>query len=409
MIKGRDIVVIGIQPWDISIGSNCKNLAEEFAKNNRVLYVNEPLNRITSIRDKHTDEVRKRQDIIKGKQEGMVQVSDSLWTLYPKRMIESINWVPKSSLYTFLNKRNNKIFYEEIRQALDELSFENIILFNDSLMFLGFYATEMLLPDLSIYYIRDNLVSQDYFARHGLEMEPELAGKYDAVVGNSDYLVNYLKKHNEHSYMVGQGCDFSLFDRNKITRKPEDIRSIPGPVIGYLGFLTSMRLDIALMEHLAETMKEGSLVLVGPEDEDFKQSRLHDMDNVYFLGNKQSHELPEYIGAFDVAINPQAVNDLTIGNYPRKVDEYLAMGKPVVATYTEAMIYFENHVYLSKSADEFVLLVEKAIAENNDSVATERIAFAKSHTWENNAENIYRVMEQILDEKNINASPELKP
>ena len=36
MIKNRDIVVFGIQAWDIEIGSNCKNIALEFAKNNRV-------------------------------------------------------------------------------------------------------------------------------------------------------------------------------------------------------------------------------------------------------------------------------------------------------------------------------------------------------------------------------------
>ena len=36
MIKGRDIIVVGVQPWDIEIGSNCKNIAHEFSKHNRV-------------------------------------------------------------------------------------------------------------------------------------------------------------------------------------------------------------------------------------------------------------------------------------------------------------------------------------------------------------------------------------
>jgi hypothetical protein len=31
------------------------------------------------------------------------------------------------------------------------------------------------------------------------------------------------------------------------------------------------------------------------------------------------------------------LNETTKGNYPRKIDEYLAMGKPVVATKTIAM------------------------------------------------------------------------
>lgn len=47
MIRNRDIIVVGQQPWDVEIGSNCKNIATEFAKHNRVLYVNSPLDRIT--------------------------------------------------------------------------------------------------------------------------------------------------------------------------------------------------------------------------------------------------------------------------------------------------------------------------------------------------------------------------
>jgi hypothetical protein len=32
MIKGRNILIVGAQSWDISIGSNVKNIATEFAK-----------------------------------------------------------------------------------------------------------------------------------------------------------------------------------------------------------------------------------------------------------------------------------------------------------------------------------------------------------------------------------------
>lgn len=399
MIFGRDIVVIGLQPWDISIGSNCKNIAEEFAKNNRVLFVNEPLNRISSIRDRHTPEVKRRQDVINGKRSALEQVGDNLWTLYPAKMTESINWMPRSPLYNFLNKRNSKIFYDEIKLAMAELDFHDVILFNDSQIFMGFFAPEMLEPALSIYYIRDNLISQDYFARHGKELEPQLAEKYDAIVANSDFLADYLKPYNAKSYMVGQGCDLSLFDTAKVKGVPRDLQEIPKPIVGYLGYLTSMRLDISLMEHLADSLQQGSLVLVGPEDEDFKASALHGKDNVYFLGNKSADQLPAYIAAFDVTINPQVLNDMTIGNYPRKVDEYLAMGKPVVATYTEAMAYFQRYVYLSKDKMSFADLVQKALEEDNGDIAQERIKFAKSHTWENNVANIYKVMEEALEEK----------
>ena len=37
VFRRRDIVITGLQPWDIQIGSNCKNLAVAFSKHNRVL------------------------------------------------------------------------------------------------------------------------------------------------------------------------------------------------------------------------------------------------------------------------------------------------------------------------------------------------------------------------------------
>ncbi len=50
MIQGKDIVIVGLQPWDTEIGSNCKDIAVEMSKNNRVLYVNSPFDRISKFR-----------------------------------------------------------------------------------------------------------------------------------------------------------------------------------------------------------------------------------------------------------------------------------------------------------------------------------------------------------------------
>ena len=57
MIKGKDIIVVGIQAWDIEIGSNCKNIALEFSKNNRVIYVNPPMVRSVMKTQKHKNTI----------------------------------------------------------------------------------------------------------------------------------------------------------------------------------------------------------------------------------------------------------------------------------------------------------------------------------------------------------------
>ena len=397
MIKNRDIVIVGIQPWDIEIGSNCKNIAVEFAKNNRVLYVNPPMDRITRIKHKNKQSVQKRIKIAKGVISDIEIIENNLWNLYPKTTVESINWISSHPFYKILNKRNSELFSNNIKTAIQSLGFKDYILFNDSSMFLGLHLKNSLKPALYTYYVRDNLVKVPYWRKHGERIEPELIETADLVVNNSEYYADYSSEFNNNSVMVGQGCDVSMFNdlKNEIM-VAEEFEKIPSPIIGYVGSLTTLRLDIKLLELIAKEKQDWSIVLVGPEDESFKQSKLHQLSNVYFLGNKSIDELPSYIKGFDVAINPQVVNEITIGNYPRKIDEYLAMGKPIVATSTKAMEMFNDYVYLGKTKDDYINLIDKSFKEHSNKKAIERINFAKTHTWENSVNNIYEAMKNTL-------------
>jgi len=390
MIKGRDIIVMGIQPWDIEIGSNCKNIALEFAKNNRVLYVNPPMVRSTMNRDKNRENIQKRIKIKKGLKPDLVEIGTNLWNLYPKTMVESINWIGAHAIFKVLNKRNARFYTNNIKSATERLNFKNVILFNDSSMFLGLHLRKFLQPDIYVYYMRDYLVKVPYWQKHGERLEPEVVKDADVLTTNSEFFSEFGLQYNPHSYMVGQGCEVSHFsDADDAIKIPDEFKDIPTPVIGYVGSLTTLRLDIELLEHMAEERKNWSIVLVGPEDEDFKNSDLHNFPNVYFLGRKNESELPNYVKGFDVAMNPQLSNNLTIGNYPRKIDEYLAMGKPIIATQTKAMQMFKECVYLCASKEEYITLTEKALAENSPEFEKKRINFAKSHTWTNNVSAIY--------------------
>lgn len=392
VIKGRDIVVVGLQAWDNDIGSNCKNIAAEFAKDNRVLYVNYPLDRITIKRDKAKVPVEKRLDLINHKKNNLVKINDNMWNLFPNCIIESVNWLPFTFLFRFINKKNNKIFASEILTAIEKLHFKDIIVFNDSDMFRSFHLKELLKPALCIYYTRDNMMSVDYWYKHGRKLEPELMAKSDVVCANSTYLSEIAKEHNPNSFYVGQGCDVSAFNISKISSIPDDIKNITSPIVGYIGALFSLRLDIELLEMIATKRPDWSIVLIGPEDDAFKKSKLHGMGNVHFLGLKTGDELPAYLAYFDVAINPQLLNETTIGNYPRKIDEYLAMGKATVATETKAMSIFADFTYLAKTKEDYLTLIQRALDEDNDEKRNARIEFARSHTWENSVAEIYKAI-----------------
>lgn len=393
MIKGKDIIVVGIQAWDIEIGSNCKNIASEFAKNNRVLYVNPPMVRSTMTKDKHKESIQKRIKIKNGLEPDLVEIGTNLWNLYPKNLIESINWIGIHAIFKILNKRNARLYTNNIKSAVDTLNFKDVILFNDSSMFLGLHLRKFLQPDVYIYYMRDYLVKVPYWQKHGERLEPEVVKDADVLTTNSEFFSEFGLQYNSHSYMVGQGCDVSHFsDEDGAIKIPDEFKNIPKPIIGYVGSLTTLRLDIELLEHMANERKDWSIVLVGPEDDDFKNSNLHKFSNVYFLGRKNESELPNYVKGFDVAMNPQKSNNLTIGNYPRKIDEYLAMGKPIIATQTKAMQMFKECVYLGNSKEEYITLTEKALDENSPKLEKKRMNFAKSHTWTNNVSAIYNAI-----------------
>ncbi len=395
MMKNKDIIITGLQGWESEIGSNAINIALEFSKQNRVLYVNYPLDRSTAIKQKNNPRIIKQKKINKGLEPDIIKINENLWTFYPKTILESINQIKSDFVFDFLNKINNKRYAKQIKSAIQRLNFKDYILFNDSDFYRSFYFKEMLKPRFYVYYIRDNLIVCDYYKKHGPGYEKKLIQKADIVVANSSYLADYAKQFNKNSFNVGQGCDLNKFNIDLIKEIPSDIKDIKKPVIGYTGALKSLRLNIELLIYIAKNKSEWNIILVGPEDDNFKKSKLHDLKNVYFSGNKTPDEIPSYIAAFDVAINPQMLNEVTIGNYPRKIDEYLAMGKPVVATKTKAMEVFEKWVYLAKDKEEYVQLIEKALKENSPEKEADRKEISQSHTWAANAGAIYEKIEMI--------------
>src|SRR5690554_6610060 len=107
---GQNIVIVGQQPWDTTLGSNCKDIAREFSKHNRVLYVNSPLDRYTSLYKRKDPRVQFRRRVVYGKEDGLIQVNDNIWVLYPDCIVESINWIDLWSVFNAVNRFNNKRF-----------------------------------------------------------------------------------------------------------------------------------------------------------------------------------------------------------------------------------------------------------------------------------------------------------
>ncbi len=420
-----DIVIVGLQPWYYEIGSNCRNIALQLARHHRVLYVNLPVNRKTYLSKDQSPGIQEHVAVIKGKGETLRPISGpalaarsaetgiptpsgtssgnpfpapGMWELYPPTIVESINAIPITPIFSAINYFNNKRFARDIRKACDTLGFKNIILFNDNDIYNGYFLKELLKPALYIYYMRDFLQGFGYWKRHTTVLEPKLIAKADVAVANSLFYTDYCKERNPQSFYIGQGCNFDLFNTETQQPKPAELEGLKGPIIGYVGAIDSTRLDPQIIKIIATQHPDWTIVMVGPEDAPFQASDLHQLPNIHWTGRKPMTSLPAFVAHFDVCINPQLVNIATKGNYPLKIDEYLAMGKPVVATRTPTMKLFEDHTWLADKPEEYPALIEKALTPPSPETIEAHIRFARNHTWENCVNELYTIIGKFIHE-----------
>lgn len=395
MVEGRDFIFTGLQPWDLPIGSNARDIACEVSKHNRVLYVNTPLVYLEGRGSERQDVVRRR--LVAAKRDTPLRkINDNLYVLDMPFRVLPVNALPDGRLFDIANKLNNRRIFNYVKKVADSLGFSDLVHFIDNDIYRSYYSKEYLWPALSIYYRRDNVLASDYWQRHGRRLEPGLVAKSDMVVGNSSYLADWAREYNPLSADIGQGVDLSCYDNVTSDVKPvPGLGNVPRPIIGYLGHLTAARLDPDLVYALAQRNPAVSFVMTGSEDDVFLSHGLHRLANVVFTGPVSPDMVPWYINVFDICINPQKVNETTVGNYPRKIDEYLALGKPVVATRTPAMEMFSNYVALCDTQDDYQAAFDRILSGWRPAAADECVRFAHTHTWEASVSALYATIREF--------------
>jgi glycosyltransferase involved in cell wall biosynthesis len=167
----------------------------------------------------------------------------------------------------------------------------------------------------------------------------------DKVFGISSAYKNFLNIHykvpSQKIEVISCGADPSLFSpqiRGVHIRKKYNIKR-DDKVLVYVGTLAkARRLEILLtaFKKVKEEMSNVKLFLVGDGDgkEDLlSMSReLKLLDSVIFTGYVTSESVPSYIAASDIAVSHVPDTPYYSLSSPTKTFEYMAMGKPIVAS-----------------------------------------------------------------------------
>ena len=176
---------------------------------------------------------------------------------------------------------------------------------------------------------------------------------------------------------------------------------LPRPVIGYVGGIHKY-LDTQLLAAMARARPEWSWVLVGPSQTSMRE--LKRIPNIYLAGPKVHRDLPQYIRDFDVGIVPYKSNGYTATVVPTKINEYLAVGKPVVSTDLPEVIAFNSHhdiIITSRNhASHFIASIEKALsASTENDVIKRRQTIAALNDWDGCFQRMTQLIEFALDQK----------
>jgi glycosyltransferase involved in cell wall biosynthesis len=148
---------------------------------------------------------------------------------------------------------------------------------------------------------------------------------------------------------------------------------------------------------VAGRLTAGSLVFIGPDHlRPEQRRRLEATGRVFFHDAVPYAQIPQYMRAFDVCMTPHQLSPFVQSLQPIKLWEYLAAGKPIVATEVSGFRDYPGLVRLANGAEEFCRQLVAAAGEGNR-LAAQRQVVARQNSWRCRVDAIEAVLDGILD------------
>lgn len=233
--------------------------------------------------------------------------------------------------------------------------------------------TGMLSPQWVVYDCMDELAAFDHPPRGLVTRERELLAEADLVFTGGHSLYESKRRRHPRVHLFPSSVDVAHFRRARTsTHEPVEMRGLAHPRIGFYGVVDE-RFDTALLGAVAGLRPQWQWVIVGPVVK-INPASLPQAPNLHYVGLRSYAELPDYLGSWDVAMMPFALNASTRFISPTKTPEFLAAGRPVVSTPVPDVVRgygASGLVGIAGNAAAFCEAVAKAL----DEVAHDRAGF----------------------------------
>ncbi|RME92236.1 MAG: glycosyltransferase family 1 protein [Bacteroidetes bacterium] len=391
MAPQAPIVCVGLPPWEG--GDYLKStvqLMQCLARTQRVLYVDYPYTYLDLWRARRSTKpdvpVAALADAGQRLQQLQRTQSGALYLLRLPPFVPA-NFLSASWAYDSVLAFNARRARLAIRQALTTLGWETPIVINAFNPALGNALAGKLGEQQLVYYCYDEISAAPWISRHGSRHERAFLAQVDLTIVSSTGLAQTKAPLTKRCAVVKNGVDLSLFRAG--AARPADLPE--GPLIGYLGSVDD-RLDYELLERIARSFPQAKLVILGRLVQRQKAMLLDQHANVYVLGSRPPEQLGAYVAHFDLGLIPFVKNELTAGIYPLKINEYLALGKPVVSTDFADLSDFTDYCYIATDHEAFLEQVAATLAGTSPGCPATCRAFAQRNSWESRAVDFARLL-----------------
>lgn len=309
------------------------------------------------------------------------------------------NLLPGSREFSFISKVNHFLNKGSVMRTAKKLGFMN----GNTVMWI--YDTEAAeyLPSFKnmivVYDCVDSHAVQAGVNRNPKRVHKEekaILKRADLVTVTSKRLLKMKRRYNKNIHLVLNAGDVELYQKGLSREGKEKAKQvlggIPRPILGSVGALDSYKYDFELLTESAKAHPEWQFVFVGSPIVEQKTSALRTLrklPNVHMIGSIPREHVPAYVAYFDICLIPYKNNMYNEASFPLKFWEFMATGKPIVASGVPELEEYEPLIAYADSTKEFSRHI-KDILGSGALEDNQRVALSKEHGWNERAKRLQR-------------------
>lgn len=382
----HDIVCVGFNDWETELWTNQHHLMARLAgAGHRVLFIESLGLRRPTVAGRDVSRMARR--LVRGLQpprerDGVHVLSPLVIPLHGKAAVRAVN---------------ARLLPALVGRAARKLGMSRPILWGyvpqaEALL-------DVLDPALVVYHCVDDIATQEGIDEVSFRAaEARFAGRADLVLASAPRLAERMRTLSDNVLYAPNVADTAAF-ATALEDGPVDpaLAALPSPRLVFTGAIAEKKLDLPLLTAVAQARRDWSIALVGPVglgDPHTDVAALDAEPNVHLLGARRYEELPAVLRGADVTLIPYRASELTASIFPMKVYEYLAAGRPVVATPLPALEGVDA-ISVADGADAFVSAVERELAQDTPEGRVARSAAAAANSWDARLAEITAELERL--------------